>query len=260
MHTITSTQQIYKTIGAVTLKMHIFEMEANKPPTPRSAVVFFFGGGWIGGNPKQFYPHCHHLAVRGLVAMAAEYRTHSQHGTTPFECVSDGKSALRWIREHALDLHINPQQVVAGGGSAGGHVAACTAMIPDPDTSTDDLRAVPDALVLFNPVVDTTHDRWHARFEGRAKALSPLHHVRPGLPPILIFHGTNDQVVPFEDVERFKEQLLLTNNVCELVAFEGQGHAFFNYGREENHPFEATLKAMDEFLTKLNLLLQETKC
>ena len=70
----------------------------------RPAAVFFFGGGWVGGSPRQFYPKCHLLAERGMVAISAEYRTKKSHGTDPRACVEDGKSAARWIHEHAAEL------------------------------------------------------------------------------------------------------------------------------------------------------------
>ena len=73
---------IYKTVGDIQLKLHLFRPKIGV----RSAIVFFFGGGWAGGNPEQFYPHCRHFSERGMVAAAAEYRVRDRHGTTPFEC------------------------------------------------------------------------------------------------------------------------------------------------------------------------------
>lgn len=120
--------EVYKTIGNVQLKMHIFEPEGTGTE-PRPAIVFYFGGGWNGGSPEQFYPHCRYLADRGMLAMAAEYRVKSRHGTPPTECVKDGKSAIRWVRREAERLQVDPHRVVAGGGSAGGHVAAACATV-----------------------------------------------------------------------------------------------------------------------------------
>ena len=89
---------VYKTIGEVELKLHIFELAERDAKELSPAVVFFFGGGWVGGTPKQFYRQCEHFSSRGMVAISAEYRVKNRHGTTPFECVADGKSAIRWIR------------------------------------------------------------------------------------------------------------------------------------------------------------------
>jgi len=144
----------YKTIGETRLKLHIFKPDVHKPSDKRPAIVFFFGGGWNSGSPSQFYPHCKYLASRGMVAMSAEYRVKSRNNTTPRECVKDGKSAVRWIRQRAEELGIDPGRIAAGGGSAGGHVAAATGTTRGFEEEGEDLRisSSPDALVLFNPV------------------------------------------------------------------------------------------------------------
>ena len=122
--------QTYKDVGGHKLNLHIFRSPAHSPTKePKPAVVFFFGGGWVGGTPTQFYPQCQHLAKRGMVAISAEYRVKSRHHATPFDCVEDGKSALRWVRTHAEKLGIDPDRIAAGGGSAGGHVAAAVTTV-----------------------------------------------------------------------------------------------------------------------------------
>ncbi|NQU23919.1 MAG: alpha/beta hydrolase fold domain-containing protein [Candidatus Nealsonbacteria bacterium] len=253
---VTERQEVYKTIGDVELKMHIFEANDRDTETAAPAVVFFFGGGWTGGSPKQFFPHCRYFASRGMVAMAAEYRIKSKHGTTPFECTADGKSAVRWIRANAKKLGIDPKQVVAGGGSAGGHVAACTGTIQRHDEEKEDtsVSSTPDAMMLFNPVIDTTSKGYGAaKVKGRETEISPAHHVRKGIPPTIIFHGTADTTVPYENVERFDKLMREAGNTCRLVPFDGKGHGFFNHGRDADS-FDKTIRAADEFLTELGIL------
>ncbi|MDH4238929.1 MAG: carboxylesterase family protein, partial [Phycisphaerae bacterium] len=96
--TVRPTLVVYKTIGEVELKLHIFKPPEQDAKELSPAIVFFFGGGWVGGTPEQFYHQCEHFASRGMVAISAEYRVKNRHGTTPFECVADGKSAIRWVR------------------------------------------------------------------------------------------------------------------------------------------------------------------
>ena len=74
----------YKTASDTQLKLFLFEPDGHKATDKRPAVVFFFGGGWNGGSPSQFYPHCAYLASRGMVAMAADYRVKSRQNTSPF--------------------------------------------------------------------------------------------------------------------------------------------------------------------------------
>jgi acetyl esterase/lipase len=246
---------VYKTTPQGDLRLHVFQCGAG---ADRPAIVFFFGGGWVGGNPKQFFPHCRHLAALGMVAISAEYRVRNRHGTTPFECVADGKSAVRYLRAHAVELGIDPRRIVAGGGSAGGHVAACTATIAGYDEDGEDtaISSKPNALVLFNPVVDTTQLGYGAnRFRDDPRQLSPVHHITDGLPPTIIFHGTADTTVPFENVERFCRKMHTVDNECTLVPFAGKKHGFFNYGRDEdNRSYKETVTHMDEFLRQHGFL------
>jgi len=153
------------------------------------AIVFFFGGGWSSGSPQQF----------------------------------------------------DPGRIAAAGGSAGGHLAACTAFISGFDEPGEDQRvsAAPDALVLFNPAL-VLAPMEGLKLEGfgtraneerlgtKAENLSPAHHVKPGAPPTLIFHGCADTTVPFVTAEAFAARMKAAGARCELVGYEGQAHGFFN--------------------------------
>ncbi len=244
----------YKQADGVELHLHVFYPQGWNADDRHGAIVFFFGGGWVGGSPKQFEPQCQHLASRGMVAISAEYRVKSRHGVQPWDCVADGKSAVRWIRAHAGQLGIDPQRIAAAGGSAGGHVAASTALLDDPVPAETNVSSVPDALVLFNPVIDTTEKGYGSKALGnRSRELSPVHHVRSGLPPTIVFHGDADRTVPYENVERFQQLMTESGNACRLVTYEGAAHGFFNQGREGN-AFDDTLKKTDEFLTAIGFL------
>jgi acetyl esterase len=263
---VTPELVVYKTIGEVELKLHIFKPPKRDTKESSPAIVFFFGGGWVGGNPKQFYRQCEHFASRGMLAISAEYRVKNRHGTTPFECVADAKSAIRWVRANAARLGVNPDKIVAGGGSAGGHVAACIGVIEGFDENNEDpnISSKPNALVLFNPAVDLVglakRGRSDRGFGNRVKDLSPLQHVKKGVPPCIIFHGTADRTVPFESVERFCAAMKKSGNVCRLVPFEGKGHGFFNYGRDkDNSSFKRTIQEADRFLTTLGYLKDISK-
>ncbi len=243
----------YKAVPGEDLRLHFFFPPDWKAEDQRPAIVFFFGGGWTGGSPAQFFPHSRHFASRGMVAASAEYRTRGSHGTDPFACVADGKSAVRWLRANASSLGIDPQRIIAGGGSAGGHVAASTATLLHLRNEGEDrsVSSVPNALLLFNPVIDTTMLGYGAgKLVVRALEASPVHHVRAGVPPTLIFHGTADKTVPFENVERFQKVSEERGNRCELVPYEGKAHGFFNYNRDRAI-YEGTLRRADQFLDAL---------
>lgn len=253
--------ETYRTVGSTELKVWIIE-PADQGTKPRPAIVFFFGGGWTGGTPAQFEPQARHLAARGMVAVLADYRVKSRQDAKPADCVADAKACVRWVRSNAGRLGLDPTRLAVGGGSAGGHLAAAVATVPGLDPATDD-KAVscrPDALVLFNPGTVMAPfpgldlkgfgaglDK--ARFGCEPTEISPLHHVRKGLPPTIIFHGKTDTTVPYATVEKFTEVMKAAGNRCELVGFEGQGHGFFNKAK-----YQETLDATDAFLVSLGYL------
>jgi len=245
----------YKTIGDVQLKLSIFTPPDFTPVDKRPAIVFFFGGGWNSGSPTQFYPHCEYLASRGMVAMSADYRVASRNNTSPRECVKDGKSAIRWIRQHAAELGIDPNRIAAGGGSAGGHVAATTGTTTAFNEEGEDLTisSVPNAMVLFNPVLDTGPDS-HAyeRVKDYWQDISPMHNITENTPPTIVFLGTKDDIIPVECAEKFKKQMNEKGVRCDLELYEGQKHGFFNYTSKEN--YTDTVKKMDRFLASLGYL------
>ena len=203
--------------------------------------MFFFGGGWTSGSPQQFEKQCQYFASRGMVAITADYRVASRQQVKPVQCVADAKSAIRWVRKNAARLGVDPNRIVASGGSAGGHIAACTAVVPGLDEPGEDtsISAVPNAAVLFNPalVLAPLEGLNLERFESRVGAermgiepqkLSPAHNVRAGAPPMIIFHGKADTTVPYATAEAFAAKMKAAGNRCELVGFDGQAHGFFN--------------------------------
>jgi acetyl esterase/lipase len=201
-----------------------------------------------------------------MVAMSADYRVRKRQGVMPFECVADAKSAIRWLRMHAFEFGIDENHIAAGGGSAGGHMAACAALIKDFDEINEDLNisSLPNALVLFNPVLDVPEivhilpRKVIKALDGREKEISPIHHISAGAPPTIIFHGTADDNVPFHQATRFCEEMKKYGNHCEVVPFEGLGHGFFNYINGENPAFFATMESTVKFLNSIGYLKGDT--
>lgn len=249
----------YKQAGSFTLNAHIFNPPGHKPTDRAPAIAFFFGGGWVCGTPKQFYQQSRYVVERGMVAISFEYR--ARKSTTPFDSVSDAKSAIRWMRANATELGIDPDRIVAAGGSAGGHIAACTGVIKGCEEETDDLAisSLPNAMVLYNPVIDTTKKGYGAhKVKGRETEISPCHHVTTGVVPTLVMHGTADKTVPFENAERFTRLMTEAGNVCKLVPFENDGHGFFNgrWFRPGNSAviFNRTMQETVNFLQEQGIL------
>ena len=244
----------YKKTSQGDLEMVVHYPAGWKETDKRPATVFFFGGGWTGGRIEQFEPQAQHLASRGMVAARADYRVKSRQGTTPKECVADAKSAVRWLRQNAAKLGVDPNRIVAAGGSAGGHIAACTALAPGLDAEGEDAKvsSIPNALVLFNPVLRFSEvPQLMERIgndEALGKAISPTLHLQKDSPPTLIFFGTADRLAPMGD--EFMKKSKALGHRAELCTAEDQPHGFFN-----RPPWQAkTTQRMDDFLVAIGYL------
>jgi acetyl esterase/lipase len=260
--------EIYKRVGDTELRAHIFEPEGHNPGNKRPTIVLFFGGGWFGGTPTHFEPQSRYLASRGMVAIVVDYRVYSRQKAQVFQCVSDAKSAIRWTRKNADRLGIDPERIAAGGGSAGGHLAASTGTLPKFDEPDEDksISSRPNAMILFNPALDLTPQGVYgprnrgkrkqlvARMGAPAEDLSPGHHIKPGTPPTVIFHGTSDPVTPFAMAEAFTAKMKKAGNRCELVGYKDQTHGFFNPNKNQGRYYRDTLYHMDRFLISIGYL------
>lgn len=246
---------VYKKVADRELQMRMFEPEGFKAGDKRACYLIIHGGGWTGGAPPRMYPFAAHYAKLGLVGISMQYRLHSaKTGVSVFDCVKDTRSAVRHIRAHASELGIDPQKIIVSGGSAGGHLAAATALFDKVNEAGDDLAisATPAALVLLFPVIDTSKEGYgQAKIGERWLELSPVHNVRAGLPPTLIFHGTGDTVTPFAGAKAFHEAMLKAGNRCELDINEGGAHGYL---MRDGALFDDTMKKTDVFLKSLGLL------
>jgi acetyl esterase len=249
--------QIYKKVGDRELKLFIEKPATWKATDRRPAIVFFFGGGWVGGTPEQFRKQSEYFASRGMVGFLVQYRTipKGEKGP-PTVCVQDAKSALRWVRAHARDWGIDPQRIAAGGGSAGGHLAAFTSMVAGLDDPGDDLKVSPraNALVLFNPVFNNGPGQWgHGMVGDRYREFSPAHNITSNAPPTIIFLGRKDPLISVKMTQDFADEMKQAGVRCETFFYDDQVHGFFN-----KDPWRTqTLIAADKFLASLGWLSGE---
>ena len=160
------------------------------------------------------------------------------------------------VRKNAARLGIDPNRIAAGGGSAGGHLAAAVSVIANLDEPGEDMKVSsrPNAMVMFNPAL-VIPEMATAQMKGiDPKTVSPIEHVAKGAPPAIIFHGKADTTVPYATAEAFTKKMTSAGNRCELVGSEGQTHGFFNYGRNDNKYYLETVRKADEFLVSIGFL------
>lgn len=254
----------YRTVGDRALLLHV-SAPLQPPESPAPTAVFYHGGGWERGTWRQFQPQAARLNALGMVSVLVEYRTEG-----PIAATEDAVAAMSAVFEHAQDIGCDPGRVVAIGGSAGGHLALATAVLGQPDAGD---RHRPAALVLFNPVTDTSGDfpagfgRRHFENDEEARRYSPMHHVDGETPPLLIMHGTADTAVHHDNSVALVNKLRHLGADAEIVLYPGRRHGFFNPtgaangGADDDSDsyFEITTEEMIDFIRRM-VIRSRTSC
>lgn len=259
-------QKVYKTIDSLKLKVDVFYTKQSFERENNTAIVFFHGGGWAYGTPSEFFTTCERYAKMGIVTFSVEYRLSIENGVVPhktigpIESVMDARSAIRWVRENAGKFHIDKNKIVAAGQSAGGQLALATAMIDEYNESTDNLKisSCPNAVLLFSSCLNTVEswcDYLLAERRNKIWSISPTHNLKAGLPPMIDFHGVDDEQVPKWTAHFFESEMKKRGNYFELHMYPGRKHYLGdgnpNYSRYYD---DEILKVADDFLRKYKLL------
>ena len=243
-----SAIKIYKTVNGITLNAHIFYPENHDKSQAKPAHLFFHGGGWAIGLPEWSYGSCKRSTEEGRVAITFDYRLRNIHGTDVKASVSDALTAIAWVRENAKELGIDPNMILADGFSAGAHLALVSGMIENPKDFgvTSKYSSKPDAIILMSCPYDIAgRDVYNINYETRT--ISPLYLIDKDLPPILAFHGENDDIVEFSEFEKFRDAIQKTNNSFTSESYAGAGHFFRGSSQKDR---DERRRLTEEFLLK----------
>lgn len=239
----------YKKIGGTSLRLEVFEPAGFKASDKRPCFVSIHGGGWMRGSPASMYTFINHCTDLGMVGIGVQYRLFKpKTPVTVFECVKDARAAVRYVRAHAAELGIDPDKIIVNGSSAGGHLAAATALFDGVDHADEDLKVSchPNALVLFSPVIDTSPEGYgNAKVGERWKDLSPAHQVRPGMPPTILFHSDGDTTTPVLGARLFTDAMKKAGNSIEFINAPASEPHTYMFKSEPR--FIETLAQMDAF-------------
>ncbi|WP_267640580.1 alpha/beta hydrolase [Haloarchaeobius amylolyticus] len=211
--------------------------------TDRPAIVFLYGGEWRGGQKGRFARWAVSFADRGYVCIEPTYRLADE--TTLRGMATDVKTAIAWVRANAAEWDIDPDRIAVAGHSAGAHLAVLAATTPDRDeTVPDGIEASPEvaAAVGFSGVydlrggteasegggddgLDIIGGTGSAR-ERRAAAVSPVTHVGPETPPLLLAHARDDGIVPVSASEQLVDAVQAEGRPVTTFFPESGGHEF----------------------------------
>ncbi len=235
------------------LKMALILPKA-QAKAPRPVLLWLPGGGWMESNPLKWMPSLVYFAKKGYGVASAQYRLCTQ-GSFPAQII-DAKTAVRFLRANADQYGFDPDRIGVLGCSAGGLLASMTAMneeASDAGAYCGISSGVSAAAVLYGPSdlpalseeasVSASGkgvlyagrlllggDIHHS--EDKARAFSPIFHIGPGTCPILLAHGTNDQVIPVSQSVNFYAALQKAGVESELYLLEGAGHSTPEFAQE----------------------------
>lgn len=246
-----SEKILYKKTPQVDLYLYLLR-PISTSKKPLSAVIYFTGGGWVNGDVENTLPTAAWFRDQGIIGISADYRVKSKHGTGVLECIEDAKSAVRYVRMHAKELGIDPRKIIVAGGSAGGHLAACT-FLAGGDAFGEDLTisTVPNALLLHNPV---TGLGFRKDFFSKYPQFSPINNVRKGWPPTVISNGTLDSITTYKDAITFVNAIKNVGSDVQLITVKNAGHSCD--WPNSNPNFLPTITAMTQFLVKHHFIKQ----
>lgn len=255
------TDVVYDEVDGIPLRFDHYRPRGRQEPAP--CVVFVHGGAWVGGDPSQAAGNALHLVRRGIATVAISYRLAPDH---PFPAaLHDVRRGLRWVRAHADVLGVDPDRLVLLGLSAGAHLAVLAHLAhalpelapPLPQALHDVSEEVRGLIAHYGPYdlarrPSPMVDAFLGPAAGDPETLrlaSPQHHVAHARAPMLLVHGTADDLVSWRESSRLHEALRAAGKTSELLLLDGAPHAFqIDWRGDANRRANA---AMDAFLERV---------
>ena len=242
-------------------------LDASVPdgPGPFPAVILVHGGAWVrgdkSGGPDKAYiaPLYEPLTRAGFAWFSINYRLAP---TNRYPAgVDDVATAIRWVKSHASEFHVDPKRIAIAGESAGGHFAALAAMKTAPSNGLAAIvcfytpfdiagDAEPDApmhpaLVPLFGFTNRTHEAVALLQEA-----SPLNYVKPGLPPFLLMHGTADSRVAFTQSSNLQVRLRAVGVSCDLITITNGEHNMVTWTNVNTDYKGKVVEWLDRVLSK----------
>ncbi|MDE2428724.1 MAG: alpha/beta hydrolase [Burkholderiales bacterium] len=226
------------------------------------ALVLVHGGGWFTGSRADFHGFMQELARRGIASMSVDYRLVPQ-ATFPAQ-IEDVKCAMRWLHAHAAEYQIDPQRIAAMGASAGAQLVALAGATPgkwDRYGGYTQYSSVPRCMILHGTPSDLS-DWWatadvsdHQPFSTRNmlkalmqgdfpqmraayRAASPVSYAQKKIPPTLLIHGEQDDIVPVHQSTNFAAKLRAAGAPVQLITIpDGDHMGFGSQGKQVTQQF-----------------------
>jgi acetyl esterase/lipase len=260
--------QTYTRYGSRCLKLDMYLPGAPQSGQGLPVVVLVHGGGWGSGFRSEFAPMAVRLAQRGYAAVTISYRL-SGEALYP-AAIHDARAAVRWVREHAGQYHLDPQRIALAGGSAGGQIASLAGVTGhldqfDPGAADSSVSSAVQAIVNIDGLSDFTSEAARANEDDPARKItaagawfggryaektalwrqaSPIQYVRPGMPPILFIDSSKPRFAVGRD--EMVARMTSVGAISQVVLLPDTPHSFWLF----DPWLQPTVDATVEFLAK----------
>jgi acetyl esterase/lipase len=238
------------------------------------AVLLIHGGGWQAGHKNSLRPMTREFAQAGYFCATVGYRLAPKH-RAPAQ-IEDCKCAVRWLRAHAEELGVDPQRVGAMGMSAGAHLSMLLGVMDSADGLegsggwTNQSSKVQCVVSYFGPVDLTLTNLNESPAQGdinedavrmiltnfvggrpedhaeQLRRVSPVKYVNEGDAPMLLFQGTKDNLVPYDQAFEMATALTKAGIGGRVELILGAGHGWG--GQERNRTQQAAIAFFDRHL------------
>jgi acetyl esterase/lipase len=253
----------YCTVDKTALKLDVY-YPAQYSASAWPVVIYIHGGAWQKGDKSEGagFRSMAGLQSAGFLVIAVNYRLAPQY-IFPAQ-IQDVKCAVRYLRAHAAEYHLDPEKIGVWGGSAGGHLSALLGTsggTPGWDVGEylDQSSRVQAVVDMFGPAdlsVEFDASNFQtaravfgavSKDDPKLAAASPVTYIDPGDPPFLILHGDQDTTVPLEQSQILVQKLLDAGVEAQLVVVHGAGHGFARAGAQ---PISPSLNEINKQITE----------
>ena len=220
-------------------------LDAHVPngPGPFPAAILVHGGGWVGGDKRQYITYLFKpLSDANFAWFSINYRLAPQY-KFPAD-TDDVEEAIRWVKNNAPIYKVDPTRIALIGESAGGHlvsyvgakhrpensVAAVVSMygVHDFITASIDWKPIPDEIMKLFGISAVDADS-----APKLVKASPVVFINKDMPPYLLIHGSKDEDVPYQQSVEMCDKMKKAGASCELITVEGAPHGMDHW---ESHP------------------------
>lgn len=220
---------------------------------PYPAAILVHGGAWVLGNRASIRPLFEPLQDAGFAWFSIDYRLAdfsdlskllSPDGVKTVTGASDDvRAAVAYVKNAAADLHVDPSRIVLIGESAGAQLAEVAALTPAEGGDVAGLVGFfgPTDLGELAKTSDRVPPPLRQALTGSVlgqmlltglQGLSPKYMVGAMAPPFLLFHGTEDRLVPLNQSEEMCDAMHQAHQTCDLVTVTGGGHGLRRWERD----------------------------